>query len=301
MSETEAIEPGTAAKPPTTSNVVAVRSHVVVPLFAECGRSPGSLAAPQSAAGEPPDGGENPHVSGSVTTDAREPEHGSSPESASFGGIGMPTTERATWHHLVGDDGVVVIDDCTLFREILAAILAVKGVAVAGTAWDLASLVAAFEGTEANLMLLNMATRDSHLLIRAAKDISLGVRIIVVGIPEEDEQNIIACAEAGVAGYHMRHDSLDDLIDIDRQRRWRAIHLSTMGVGYFAPPTVEPGVSAATSGTGFSSYDARDPDPQDVGTRPVQQGNRSAAQHRSAYGEKPCPQPVYKARCEYTR
>jgi DNA-binding NarL/FixJ family response regulator len=63
-------------------------------------------------------------------------------------------------------------------------------------------------------MLLNMATRDSHLLIRAAKDICPGVRIIVVGIPEEDEQKIIACAEAGVAGYHMRSDSLDDLITL---------------------------------------------------------------------------------------
>jgi DNA-binding NarL/FixJ family response regulator len=60
--------------------------------------------------------------------------------------------------------------------------------------------------------VLNMATRDGRLLIRAANDMSPGVRIIVVGLPEDDEEAIIACAEAGVAGYHMRGDSLDELI-----------------------------------------------------------------------------------------
>ncbi|MFG1931595.1 LuxR C-terminal-related transcriptional regulator [Mycobacterium sp. NPDC048908] len=107
---------------------------------------------------------------------------------------------------------MLIIDDCTLFREILAGILALKGIAVAGTAWDLPSLVGAFEQTNANLVLVNMDTRGSHLLIRAAMDISPGARIIVVATPEEDEQKIIACAEAGVAGYHVRSDSLDDLI-----------------------------------------------------------------------------------------
>lgn len=108
----------------------------------------------------------------------------------------------------------MIIDDCTLFREILADILAAKGVAVAHTAWDLPSLLAAFEQSEASVVLLNIATRGSHLLIRAAKDINPGVRTIVVGIPEDDEQKIIACAEAGVAGYHMRRDSLTDLIEL---------------------------------------------------------------------------------------
>jgi DNA-binding NarL/FixJ family response regulator len=36
--------------------------------------------------------------------------------------------------------------------------------------------------------------------------------VIVVGIAEDEESEIIACAEAGVAGYHLRADSLDDLL-----------------------------------------------------------------------------------------
>ena len=149
-----------------------------------------------------------------MPTDARAREHGSSSKSVNFGRFGERTSESPNLHPRGGEAGVVIIDDCSLFREMLAAILPVKGVAVAGTAWDLASLVATFEGTDADLMLLNMATRGSHLLLRAAKDITPQVRIIVVGIPEEDEEKIIACAEAGVAGYHMRGDSLDDLITL---------------------------------------------------------------------------------------
>jgi DNA-binding NarL/FixJ family response regulator len=219
MSEREAIEPGSVAKLSSALNIVANRSHRVIPLLAERGHPLGSLAAPMTFVGQPPDDGESTRVSGSVPTDVREQERRSSLESANLDAIDAsqkPTPERATWHNVGGDGGggVLIIDDCALFREILAGILAVKGVAVESTAWDLPSLVAAFEETEANLMLLNAATRDSHLLIRAAKDISPGVQIVVVGIPEEDEQKIIACAEAGVAGYHMRGDSLDDLITL---------------------------------------------------------------------------------------
>ena len=58
-------------------------------------------------------------------------------------------------------------------------------------------------------------------------DISPGARIIVVGTPEEDEQKIIACAEAGVAGYHLRSDSLDDLIML--------IHNVARGKSIFPP------------------------------------------------------------------
>ena len=139
---------------------------------------------------------------------------GSSAESTNPGDPGEPKPERATSGNLGAAGGLVIIDDCTLFREILADILAVNGVTVASTAWDLPSLLAAFEKTEANLVLLNMATRGSRLLLRTTKDVNPAVRTIVAGIPEEDEQKIIACAEAGVAGYHMRRDSLDDLIKL---------------------------------------------------------------------------------------
>jgi DNA-binding NarL/FixJ family response regulator len=212
MSERETIERGAAAKLSPTVNIVADRSGRAVRLYADAWHSLGSLAVPATAVGRPRDDAGNAGVPGSASTEITGPEHGSTPSPANFGGTPDPTPEGAMWQNTLGADEVLIVDDCVLFREILAAILAIKGIAVARTAWDLQSLVAAFEATNSNLVLLNTATRDSHLLIRAAKDIRPGVRIIVVGISEEDEQQIIACAEAGVAGYHMRNDSLDDLI-----------------------------------------------------------------------------------------
>jgi hypothetical protein len=41
-------------------------------------------------------------------------------------------------------------------------------------------------------------------------DIDPTMRVIVLGVSEDDETGIVACAEAGVVGYHMRSDSFDD-------------------------------------------------------------------------------------------
>ncbi len=111
----------------------------------------------------------------------------------------------------------MIIDDCTLDRENLAAIFALNGIAVPCIAWDLPSLVTALYGTEPSVVLLNIATRDSALLLRAAMDLSPNVRVIVLGASEDNESEIVACAEAGVAGYHMRTDSLKDLLVLLRK------------------------------------------------------------------------------------
>jgi DNA-binding NarL/FixJ family response regulator len=111
----------------------------------------------------------------------------------------------------------LIIDDCTLDRDNLAAILTQNRMAAPSVAWDLPSLVRALDEAEPNVVLLNLATRDSALLLRAAMDISPHVRVIVLGASEDNEAEIIACAEAGVAGYHMRAESLEDLLTLIRK------------------------------------------------------------------------------------
>jgi DNA-binding NarL/FixJ family response regulator len=137
------------------------------------------------------------------------------------GGWAMPTTggggSASAWERRAGqdpprDERILIIDDCTLYRENLAAIFVLNGIAAPSVAWDLPSLVLALEDTEPSVVLLNMATRGSALLLRAAMGISPNVRVIVLGASEDDEAEIVACAEAGVAGYHMRTDSLEDLL-----------------------------------------------------------------------------------------
>jgi hypothetical protein len=97
---------------------------------------------------------------------------------------------------------IFIIDDCTLYRENLAAVFVLNGIAAPSVAWDLPSLVLALEDAQPSVVLLNMATRGSHLLLRAAMDISPNMRVIVLGTSEDDESEIVACAEACVRPSH---------------------------------------------------------------------------------------------------
>ena len=132
----------------------------------------------------------------------------------------MPSTrvgEDTEGQDPLRDESILIVDDCTLYRENLAATFALYGTAAPSVAWDLPSLVTALEDTTPSIVLLNIATRDSALLLRAAMEISQNVRVIVLGVSEDDESEIVACAEAGVAGYHMRTESLGDLLVLMRK------------------------------------------------------------------------------------
>lgn len=114
-------------------------------------------------------------------------------------------------------ESILIIDDCTLDRENLAAIFALNGITAPRFAWDLPSVVRELDGEHPSVVLLNLATRDSALLLRAAMDISPSVRVIALGVTENNDSEIVACAEAGVAGYHMRTASLEDLLVLMRK------------------------------------------------------------------------------------
>ena len=132
----------------------------------------------------------------------------------------MPSTkvgEDTEGQDPLTDESILIVDDCTLYRENLAATFALYRTAAPSVAWDLPSLVTALEDTTPSIVLLNIATRDSASLLRAAMEISQNVRVIVLGVSEDDESEIVACAEAGVAGFHMRTESLGDLLDLMRK------------------------------------------------------------------------------------
>jgi DNA-binding NarL/FixJ family response regulator len=115
------------------------------------------------------------------------------------------------------DARILIIDDCTLYRGNLAATFVANGAATPSVAWDLPSLVTALDGAVSSTVLLSVGTRDSLMLLQAALRISPDVRVIVLGVSEDDESTIVACAEAGVTGYHLRSESLDDLLMLLRK------------------------------------------------------------------------------------
>ena len=115
-----------------------------------------------------------------------------------------------------GQHGVVilVVDDCTLFRENLAAALAVNDAVAPIVAWDLLSLKATLDEWTPDIVLLSVSTRNSAALLRTMTATKPGAKVIAVGVSEDDESTIVACAEAGVAGYHLRSESLVDLLSL---------------------------------------------------------------------------------------
>jgi DNA-binding NarL/FixJ family response regulator len=113
-----------------------------------------------------------------------------------------------------GGESVLIIDDCRLYRETLAAALAVDGRYRPLGAWDLPSLVAALEGAKPIAALLNLASQGRHLLLRAVAELNPGGQVIVLGASEDDEAEVVACAEGGAAGYHMKSESLEQLFEL---------------------------------------------------------------------------------------
>jgi DNA-binding NarL/FixJ family response regulator len=197
-----------------TATVLAPPANIdAIPLSAGCGQGAGptEVVSRQSAAhGQRvvPDAGLNARARHELVG------WGMSSTSADRSELARGLAER---QGQLRDASILIIDDCTLYRENLATIFAANGTAAPSVAWDLPSVVTAVEDVTPSIILLNVATRDSAMLLRAAMEISPNVRVIVLGVSDDDESTIVACAEAGVAGYHMRTESLDDLLVLIRQ------------------------------------------------------------------------------------
>lgn len=155
-----------------------------------------------------PDGGRIPAISRPfVPSQSVLPDWGPQPATGTWDEVYQPS-DGAMLPRAVR---LLIVDDCTLRRDYLVGALVAHGASVPDVAWDLCSLTAGFETTP-HVILLNMATQQSAALLRHALKLSASVRVVAMGIPEDDESAIIACAEAGVTGYHLRNESLRELL-----------------------------------------------------------------------------------------
>jgi len=110
---------------------------------------------------------------------------------------------------------LLVVDDSVMYREGLAAILAGEwGASAVRTAADLASMTMAIDRQAPKLILLNLASADSRALLVAAREASPASRVVVIGVREDDVDEIIACADLGVAGYHLRSEPVERLLKL---------------------------------------------------------------------------------------
>ena len=108
---------------------------------------------------------------------------------------------------------VLVIDDGRLNRECLSAQLEAQALDVR-SAWDLPSLFAAADDGPPQVILLNIGTADSGTLLQVSLDLDAAAKVVVFGLSVDREPEIVACAEAGVAGLHLRSESFDHLLKL---------------------------------------------------------------------------------------
>ena len=107
-------------------------------------------------------------------------------------------------------EDILIVDDSRLQRENLATILAGEAAERPAMAWSLDSLSAAIS-TPPRIVLLNLLTHQSFSLLHCIRQLCPTAKVIVIGVADDDESDVIACAEAGVAAYHLRSESLCEL------------------------------------------------------------------------------------------
>jgi DNA-binding NarL/FixJ family response regulator len=109
---------------------------------------------------------------------------------------------------------LLIVDDTRLYRDGLAATLGQEAwVSAARTAADEGGALGHLSDFQPDIVLLNMATVNSTAILDAIVRTAPSVRVVALGV-SENEAELIACAEAGVAGYLLRCQSLDDLVAV---------------------------------------------------------------------------------------
>jgi two-component system, NarL family, nitrate/nitrite response regulator NarL len=108
---------------------------------------------------------------------------------------------------------LAIVADVRLYREGMRDGLAKKAhLHVVGTAPDVPACLSLIDETRPQILVLDMATRGSYDGIRQLRDAAPSVRLVGFGV-EENEREVLACAEAGLSGYVPCDASLDDLVE----------------------------------------------------------------------------------------
>ena len=107
---------------------------------------------------------------------------------------------------------VLVVSDIRLYRDGLAHILADEPrLAVVGTAADVSAAVREVAAHAPDVALVDMVMPQSIDAVRGIAATRPTVKVVALGI-RETERDLLACAEAGVAGYVARAASVQDLV-----------------------------------------------------------------------------------------
>src|SRR3954451_18200119 len=107
---------------------------------------------------------------------------------------------------------LLICSDVRIFREGLAEVLAARaGLEVAGVASEGEECLRAAQALAPDIVLLDMATAGSAGFIRRLRGVAPAPALVALGVRETEEE-VVAYAEAGVAGYVTRDQTLAELV-----------------------------------------------------------------------------------------
>jgi two-component system, NarL family, nitrate/nitrite response regulator NarL len=115
-----------------------------------------------------------------------------------------------------GDHGmrVLIVDDVSLYREALASVLGREpSIDAVETADDVDAALRRLGDAPPRVVLLNMATVRSADVLDALVGAAPRTPVVALAVSETEDE-VVACAEAGVAGYLIRQDSLAALVAV---------------------------------------------------------------------------------------
>ena len=116
--------------------------------------------------------------------------------------------------HTVTPRGIslVIVAGIRLYREGLATLLPSRPhVTLAGTAASADEALTVVAGRRPSLVIIDAGTPDALLIAEHIRHLSAPTRMVVFGIAEENEAQILAFAAVGVTGFVTCDASLDDL------------------------------------------------------------------------------------------
>jgi DNA-binding NarL/FixJ family response regulator len=111
----------------------------------------------------------------------------------------------------------LIVTDVSLFREGLGRVLAAyPDVLVVGSATPDDDVPTVFQTLRPDVVLVDATTVRASELVPRVTDALHDARVVAFAIAQEDEDEVVACVEAGVVAYVARRASVEELVAVLR-------------------------------------------------------------------------------------